>query len=118
MFLLDLRSKEPIYEQIRKQIISFIEAGIMKPGEKLPSVRQLAQENGINPNTVARAYKQLEDEGFLNNIPKKGVYVAEGEVVSKKTDTTLTVLKTLKNDGVTKEELLKLIDELYEGDEL
>ena len=73
MFLLNLQSKEPIYEQIQKQLIRFIQAGVLNPGDKLPSVRQLAQENGINPNTVSKAYSELEKTGWVYNAPNKGV---------------------------------------------
>ena len=82
MFLLNLQSKIPIYEQIQAQILRFIEAGILKPGDRLPSVRQLAQDNGINPNTAARAYAELETAGYVYNLPKKGVYVAEIDIPS------------------------------------
>ena len=76
MFLLNLQSKVPIHEQIQNQILRFIDAGVLKPGDRLPSVRTLASENGINPNTVARAYSELEKNGYVYNLPKKGVYVA------------------------------------------
>ena len=59
MFLLNIQSKVPIFEQIETQIMRFIETGVLAPGDRLPSVRQLAKDNGINPNTVARAYAQL-----------------------------------------------------------
>ena len=67
MFLLDFTSKEPIVSQIHAQIVRFIEAGILSPGDRLPSVRQLAQDNGINPNTVAKAYTMLEQSGVSRN---------------------------------------------------
>ena len=76
MFLLNMQSKDPIYEQIKSQIVSFIRAGVMKEGDRLPSVRELARDNGINPNTVAKAYRELEAEGVICTLPKKGAYVA------------------------------------------
>lgn len=114
MFLLNLQSKEPIFEQIQAQILSFIEAGVLNPGDKLPSVRQLAAENGINPNTVAKAYSLLEQKGYVYNLPKKGVYVAEVNPESSRLIQIETLLKPLKNSGITKEEILKAIDKLYE----
>ena len=57
MFLINLQGKESIYEQIRSQIEKFIKNGILKPDDKLPSVRSLAEELGINPNTVMKAYQ-------------------------------------------------------------
>lgn len=71
MFLLNLQSKIPLQEQIKNQMIRFIEVGILKEEDRLPSIRQLAQDNGINPNTVMKAYSELEKQGFVYNVPKK-----------------------------------------------
>ncbi|MDO4520804.1 MAG: GntR family transcriptional regulator [Erysipelotrichaceae bacterium] len=113
MFLLNLQSKVPIYEQIQTQILRFIEAGVLRPGDKLPSVRQLAQENGINPNTAARAYVELEIAGVVYNLPKKGVYVADIDVSASKEAQILSVLKPLKAAGITKNELIHTVERLY-----
>lgn len=113
MFLLNLQSKVPIFEQIQSQILSFIDAGILSPGERLPSVRQLAQENGINPNTVAKAYAELEKNGYVYNLPKKGVYVAEIKSKISRTAQIQTVLKPLKDSGVTRKEMLEAVEDLY-----
>lgn len=114
MFLLNLQSKIPIFEQIRDQVIRFIEAGVLKPGDRLPSVRQLAVDNGINPNTVAKAYAELEKAGVVYNLPKKGVYVAELNVSDAHRAQILAVLKPLKETGITRKELLDAVDELFE----
>ncbi|MBP3867894.1 MAG: GntR family transcriptional regulator [Solobacterium sp.] len=116
MFLLNLQSKVPIHEQIQNQILRFIDAGVLKPGDRLPSVRTLASENGINPNTVARAYSELEKNGYVYNLPKKGVYVAQ-TAGSVQNNIALTVLRQLKEQGVTKKELLRCIKEVYEEDD-
>ncbi|MBP3239124.1 MAG: GntR family transcriptional regulator [Oribacterium sp.] len=113
MFLLNLQSKEPIFEQIQNQILSFIEAGVLKPGDKLPSVRQLATDNGINPNTVAKAYAQLEQKGYVYNLPKKGVYVADISMENSKILQITSLLKPLKDNGITKEEILKALNKVY-----
>lgn len=117
MFLLNTTSKEPIFEQIQSQILRFIRAGVLKSGDRLPSVRQLAQENGINPNTVSKAYIQLEKNGYVYNIPKKGVYVADISTDSSQKAMILTVLKPLKENGVTKKELIETVNELYGGED-
>ncbi len=116
MFLLNLQSKEPIFEQIQSQILGFIEAGVLKSGDKLPSVRQLATENGINPNTVAKAYAQLEQKGYVYNLPKKGVYVAEINIESSKLLQIKSLLKPLKDNGITKDEIIMALDEIYRED--
>ena len=114
MLLLDYQSKIPIHEQIQNQILRFIETGVLKPGEKLPSVRVLAQENAINPNTAARAYSELEKKGAVYNVPKKGVYVAGMPAVSKKEDLLLDSVKKLKAQGYSKEEIIAAVDAVYE----
>lgn len=113
MFLLNTQSKEPIFEQIQSQMIKFIKAGVLAPGDKLPSVRQLAQDNGINPNTVSKAYIELEKTGYVYNLPKKGVYVADIDLTTSQKESITHVLKALKDNGVSKNELLDVIDDLY-----
>lgn len=114
MFLLNLQSKIPIYEQIQSQILRFIEAGVLKTGDRLPSVRQLAVDNGINPNTVARAYAQLEADGYVYNLPKKGVYIAEIDSVSSRETQLMQAIKPLVNAGYTKKELIDAVEKLFE----
>jgi GntR family transcriptional regulator len=67
----------PIYLQIETQVKNAISAGALKPGQPLPSVRKLAAELGINPNTVARAYQELERDNAIVAVPGGGTYVAE-----------------------------------------
>lgn len=72
---LDYRDARPIYVQIMDAIQREINAGVLRQGEKLPSVRELAAELSINPNTISRAYKILEMEGWIATVPGKGCYV-------------------------------------------
>ena len=65
MFVIKAQSRLPIFEQLKAQILEFIALGILNPNEKLPSVRALANELAINPNTVAKAYQELELQGYL-----------------------------------------------------
>lgn len=115
MFLLNIQSKVPIYEQIQTQIIRFIETGVLKEGDRLPSVRQLAKDNGINPNTVTRAYAMLEQNGYVHNIPKKGVYVAHIDLDHlDHTEQILTALKPLAESGIARKEIETCLDTLYQ----
>ena len=116
MFLLDLQSKDPIYQQIQDQLRRFIDAGVLKPGDRLPSVRQCAQDNGINPNTVAKAYGELEKAGYVHNFVKKGVYVADVKS-SAPNPKTESVIRSLWESGVTREEIEKAIMRVYDGAE-
>lgn len=113
MFLLNTQSKEPIFEQIQNQILRFIQAGVLAPGDRLPSVRQLAQENGINPTTVSKAYIELEKNGYVYNIPKKGVYVSDIDLKQSHSNQIVKVLQPLKDSGIQKQELMDAIEILY-----
>ena len=75
--VIDTRSATPIYVQIVEQVRARARDGNLRPGAPLPSVRQLASELGINPNTVAKAFLLLEREGIVQTIPRRGVFVAE-----------------------------------------
>ena len=80
---------KPIFEEIVEQIKLYIDMGILKPQEKLPSVRELALSLTINPNTVMRAYLALTDMGYLVSLPKKGIYVAPKENRKKEEEVDL-----------------------------
>ena len=74
-------SKEPIYAQIVDGFREQITGGVLRPGEKLPSVRDLAAQLAINPNTIQRAYRRLEAEGWIATVPGKGCFVCgDGEI--------------------------------------
>ena len=79
MIHLDHRDGRPIYAQIIGRIKEQISAGALEPGEKLPSVRELAAELAINPNTIARSYRQLEMDGWIVTVPGKGCFVCSDE---------------------------------------
>lgn len=121
MFMINLQGKEPICDQIKSQIVRFIQLGILSPQDKLPSVRQLAQTLGINPNTVAKAYQQLENEGVVYTLNKKGVFVnyrKDNELEKYEISKHIKeVLQKGKEIGFTKEEIEIMICELYEEDE-
>lgn len=76
---LNYRDSKPIYEQIKESIRRMIVMNVIKQDEKLPSVRVLACKYAINPNTIARAYRELEDEGYLYTQSGKGTFVADAE---------------------------------------
>jgi GntR family transcriptional regulator len=74
---IDTASRLPIYQQLTQQIREAIARGELQPEERLPSVRQLSQELVVNPNTIARAYVELEREGLVVSRPGLGVFVAQ-----------------------------------------
>ena len=77
MFTIDFQSRIPIYEQIVSQVERFIVTGILRENEQLPSVRQVAFELGINPNTIQRAYTQLEHMGVIVTAMGKGSFITD-----------------------------------------
>lgn len=84
MFYLDYKSGLPIYEQLYRSVTKMAAAGAMEPNEKLPAVRALAMELGINPNTVQKAYQMLERDGVIYSVPGKGSFIAgENEAVEQ-----------------------------------
>ncbi len=79
MVHLDYRDARPIYTQITDNFRNQIRAGVLKEGDKLPSVRELASELAINPNTIQRAYRELEAEGWIASVSGKGSFVCAQE---------------------------------------
>ena len=111
MIHLDYRDARPIYSQIIDRFREQIAAGILQPGEKLPSVRDLAAELAINPNTIQRAYRQLELEGWTVSIQGKGSFVSgEMSIRQRESDRLLTEFDTLvaalERSGVDRRELI------------
>ena len=112
-------AKRDVYLEIAERYERYIRLGVIKVGEKLPSVRVAAGELGVNPNTVQRAYSLLEERGFIRSMPKKGAFVTygEGEAAVKETQhTLLDAIVRLKELGASKEELLTVIEEVYSND--
>jgi len=123
MIQLDYKDKRALYQQIKDKIKLLIIQGVLLEDEKLPSVRELASNLTINPNTIQRAYKELEEEGYIYSIRGKGNFVCERE--DKSTVKVNALLKDLdklveeiKYIGVSREKVEKVISEIYgEGKE-
>lgn len=114
MYIITLQGKDSIYEQIKDQITKFVKLGVLKANDKLPSVRLLAQDLGINPNTVQRAYAQLEEEGIIYTLNKKGAFVADNNNSSNSIKLAKTIT-SLKSEGISKDELINMVNEIYGG---
>ena len=107
MVHLDYRDAKPIYIQIIDNFHSQISAGILQPGDKLPSVRELAAQMSINPNTIQRAYREMEQQGMIQTLPGKGCFVSGAAAPDwQKLDSAVAALLS---QGVTREEILKRI---------
>ena len=113
---INFKGTNNLYEQIVQEIIKYINLGIYKESDKLPSCRNLALELGVNPNTVEKAYSILENKGYVDIIPKKGAYVkASKDTMYIRQDLLNEILK-LKNIGVSMEELIIAVKEVYSND--
>ncbi len=116
---IEFDSETPIYEQLRRQIIIGIAKGELNPGEKLPSIRQLAEEIGINLHTVNKAYNLLKDEGYLIIDRRVGAMVSydfqneSKDFNEKLKDEMEYLLADSKNRGLSLEEFIELSKKIY-----
>ena len=118
MITINYRDPRPIYEQIQTELRRLMLTGVLPPGSRLPSVRELAGQLAINPNTIQRAYSELEAEGYIYSVAGKGSFAAAsgGERqrrIRELTQQLAPVLEELKTLGCTQEDLLRL----WEGGE-
>lgn len=84
MILIDYRDRRPIYEQVAEKMADLMIRGILPQDSQLPSVRSLATDLAINPNTIQRAYVELERQGYIYSVKGKGSYVAENHRIREK----------------------------------
>lgn len=122
MVQLNYRDAKPIYEQIKEGLRKLVVSGALSVGDKLPSVRELASQLAINPNTIQRAYRELENEGYIYTLVGKGTFVAESRNIDntrekellQEFDELVTELLYLE---VPKDALKERIDTVAEGSE-
>ena len=120
MISLNYRDSRPIYEQIKDGLRKLIVTGAIGTDEKLPSVRSLATQLSINPNTIQRAYNELEGEGYIYSVPGKGSF-ATGETGAATVrrrelfEKARELLAELKYLGVSQKELMALLEEEPSG---
>ncbi|RDY72502.1 MULTISPECIES: GntR family transcriptional regulator [Halobacillus] len=121
MFELDVRSRKPIYEQLVEKLKQLIINDVLKEDEKLPSVRELAQQLTINPNTIQKAYRELESQGYIYSLKGKGSFVHPSGKVDNEEE-----LKKVREElkklfaeaiylGMTSEEIAALLREVEGG---
>ncbi len=117
MDLIDYRDARPIYEQISERYKTLILKGVLEPGEQMPSVRSLAMELSTNPNTVQKAYAELERQGFIYTVKGKGNYVSGSKELmeNKKAELAQQMAELLWEAdelGLDREELFRKAGEL------
>ncbi len=118
-FYVDFKSRTPIYEQLVENISNMVLRGVLSANEPIPSVRQLASELGINPNTIHKAYAELERRGIIYSSPGRGSFVSDeiGDAKEKVLDDlTLqirSVLDSARALGVTEEQIVSIVNEVW-----
>ena len=114
MININFRDPRPIYEQVRDNFRALIISGALPPDYKMPSVRELAAKLAINPNTIQRAYRELESEGYIVSVPGKGSFVSLNEAAMKRhikelEDELAGLAQELKALGVDEDRLAEII---------
>ena len=122
MVTINYRDGRPIYEQVKDDLRRLVVTGAMQPGEKLPSVRELAVSLAINPNTIQRAYRELESEGYIYTVSGKGSFAAEqADVTGRRNEKLLRefdeIVRELLYLSEDKNTLIRRIEELVGGGE-
>ena len=119
MITVDMRDRKPIYEQLIDNIRTLAVQGHLKPDEHLPSVRQLAAELAINPNTIQKAYAELERQNVIYSLPGRGNFISPdiGSVAKQERQRQLEALGVMfrqaQTAGVEKSEIQTLLDTVY-----
>jgi len=119
LYQIDMMSRVPVYEQLISQTERFIVLGILKEGDKMPSVRSLASSLSVNPNTIQKAFGMMDQKGLITSVPGRGCFVTKDalSVVRAERRSQLGVLKEMLKElaiaGITREELIACIDEVF-----
>lgn len=119
----DYRDRRPIYEQLVGNVRALVLRGILAPDEQMPSVRALAAELGINPNTIQKAYAELERQGVIYSSPGRGSFVCSEpalmreEELSSRRAAIAEILKEAKTYGLRREDAAELIDAIWRDED-
>lgn len=119
LIYVDVKSREPIYEQLISNIKSLAFNGLLVPDEQLPSVRTLSRELTINPNTIQKAYTELERQGIIYSLPGRGSFISSNteELAKLKLETILSEIRTdvkkAKDSGLSREDVISCIDVIW-----
>ncbi len=118
MITIDHKSRLPVYEQIKNQLMTLIQLGVLKTDQQLPSIRSLSAETGVNVNTVKRAIQDLEEMGVIYSVPGKGSFVSENafansRIKEKAIDEIRHAILSAIPKGVTGEDVAKLLEKIF-----
>lgn len=112
---MNFNSNKPIFITIKDHYASLIKKGALTEGSEMPSVREVAISNGVNPNTVQRAFSMLVEEGYLISVPKKGFFVAAVKTVES-SNPLLEEINTILSKGYSIEDIEKTLEEIKGND--
>ena len=118
MISINYRDPRPIYEQIQSELRRLMLTGALPPGSRLPSVRELAGQLAINPNTIQRAYRELEADGYILSVAGKGSFVAQVDQIAEQqkkqaVGAFLAAAQRLRALGLTQAQLTQLLTQQY-----
>ena len=118
MFKLDMQSRTPIYEQLKEQITDLVVIGVLEPGDQLPSVRSLARDLGVNPNTVQKAYQDLEREQVIHSVSGIGSFISSHDLSRRKIQIQFlekfkAAARDVMNSGTSLEEAVETVRGVY-----
>ena len=119
MIILDYRDRRPIYEQVVERFQELMATGVLPQNSQLPSVRSLAMELSINPNTIQRAYAELERQGYIYSVKGKGSFVAENSRIQDWERKALLsewreLTQKARSLGIERQQVQDIIDEIYD----
>ncbi|HIZ82655.1 MAG TPA: GntR family transcriptional regulator [Candidatus Mediterraneibacter pullistercoris] len=122
MITIDYQSKLPLYEQIAGRFQTLILKGALPPGSQMPSVRSLAMELSINPNTIQKAFSLLEGQGYIYSVKGRGNYVADTVILAEKEkqvllEETENLIRQGRELGIARAEYNAVLDRLYREEE-
>ena len=113
MISIDYTNRTPIYEQIVNEVERFVTLGVYKPKQRIESVRELASNLGINPNTVKKAYDELERRGVITTLSTKGTFITDDtksltkSKIDEKIEGIILEISELEKLGISKDEIIK-----------
>ena len=119
MFQIDPMSRQAVYEQLIEQMERFILSGILKTGDQIPSVRSLSVDLSVNPNTIQKAYSQMDARGMIYSVPGKGCFISP-DALERLSKAKMEKIKDFENliqelalAGVTQEQLIESIQNVF-----
>ncbi|MDW7656605.1 MAG: GntR family transcriptional regulator [Bacillota bacterium] len=120
MLIIDPRSRVPVYEQIKNQVMELVVVGALQAHDPLPSIRALASQLALNFNTVKKAFQDLEADGVLYTVPGRGTFVAEGamessHLQSRAAEQFKLALSVARASGLSEQQVQKMVEEAYAG---